>query len=364
VKLFEYQAKKILKEYGIPVPPSLLARNVPEAIEAAKKIGYPVALKAQVLAGGRGKAGGVSIVDDDSKLEEEARRILSLSISGEKPSAILVEKAVRHGKEYYLSLTLDRGERSFVLIASPEGGVDVESLATKIVRKIPNSGLDDKTAEEVASFLSEKEDEREKIKGIVLSLEKMEREKECELAEVNPLCMTENGPIALDAKLSIDDNALFRHPEFLKLHPEDEFEGEASRQGFAFVRLEGNIAVIGNGAGLVLSTLDLVTDAGGSPACFLDLGGGAQRERVESALKLVNKLPNVDRILVNIFGGITRTTDVAEGILSVSSKVKLKPLFARISGAEEEEARKILERTDVRLYTTASEAVEAVVKGK
>ena len=168
----------------------------------------------------------------------------------------------------------------------------------------------------------------------------------------------------LDAKVIIDDNALFRHPEFAKLHPEDEFEGEASRQGFAFVRLGGNIAVVGNGAGLVLSTLDLVGDSGGNPACFLDLGGVAQQERVEAALKLVNRLPGVKRILVNIYGGITRSTDVSAGIKAVMDSGPVRPIFARVSGAEEEEARKMLEGTKVRLYRTAPEAVEAVVKAR
>jgi len=166
----------------------------------------------------------------------------------------------------------------------------------------------------------------------------------------------------LDAKVIIDDNALFRHPEFAKLHPEDEFEGEASRQGFAFVRLDGDIAVVGNGAGLVLSTLDLVGDAGGNPACFLDLGGGAQQDRIEAALKLVDRLPGVKRILVNIYGGITRTTDVAAGINRVLADGVAKPIFARVSGAEEDEARKLLAGTPVKLFRTAPEAVEAVVK--
>jgi succinyl-CoA synthetase beta subunit len=168
--------------------------------------------------------------------------------------------------------------------------------------------------------------------------------------------------LPLDAKVIIDDNALFRHPEFAKLHPEDDFEGEASRQGFAFVRLGGDIAVVGNGAGLVLSTLDLVGDAGGNPACFLDLGGGAQQERVEAAVRLVNRLPGVNRILVNIYGGITKSTDVAAGIKAVLNAGGLKPVFARISGVEEEEARKILADTPVKVFRAAPEAVEDVVK--
>jgi len=169
--------------------------------------------------------------------------------------------------------------------------------------------------------------------------------------------------VALDSKIILDDNALFRHPEFSRLPPEDPLEGEAAREGFAFVRLDGEIAVVGNGAGLVLSTLDLVTDAGGGPACFLDLGGGSQQDRVEAALRLVRRLPNARRILVNIFGGITRTTDVAAGLKNVITEEPMQPVYARISGAEEDEARRLLEGTAIRLYATAPEAVAAVVKG-
>lgn len=360
MRLFEYQAKELFRLYGIPVPESYLAKDDVEALESAEKLGFPVAIKAQVLAGGRGKAGGVSIVNNKDELSKEAKLILSLNISGEKPRAILVEKAIKHEKEYYISISLDRGQRSFVLIASREGGIDVESLETKLVKKIPINGIDYDLAETISSYLDQTA--TDKITNIVLSLERLHREKDCELVEINPLCKSGTDFYALDAKINVDDNALFRHPEFSRLSLEDELEQEASRYGFAFVRLEGDIAVIGNGAGLVLSTLDLVADAGGKPACFLDLGGGAQKERVEAAILLVNKLENVRKILVNIFGGITRTIDVAEGILSALEKVKTKPIYARISGAEEEEARKILEGSNVLLYQTANDAVKEVTR--
>ena len=327
-------------------------------------MGSPVVLKAQVLAGGRGKAGGVVVVNDLPTATKEAERIFALSIGGEKPSAILVEKAFPHKEEMYLSVTLDRSERCFVAIASKAGGIEVESLAGKVVRRLPLNGIDKAFADSVAKELGLAGDRAKSFSSILLSLERLSREKECELAEINPLAIGEDGKLMpLDAKVIIDDNALFRHPEFAKIHPEDPFEGEASRQGFAFVKLDGDIAVVGNGAGLVLSTLDLVGDAGGRPACFLDLGGGSQQERVEAALRLVNRLPNADRILVNIFGGITRTTDVAEGIRTVL-KEGLKPTFARISGAEEQEARQLLEGSSVKLYKTAGEAVHAVVSSE
>ncbi len=331
--------------------------------EAFAKLNHPVALKSQVLAGGRGKAGGIAIVDDAAKAREEAQRIFDLAIGGEKPKVILVEEAYPHDSEMYLSVSLDRGDRAFVTIAAAAGGIDVESMAGKVIRKVPLDGIDEQFAAEVATLLKLQGSQASQFTGILLSLERLAREKECELAEINPLAVGRDGTLMpLDAKVIVDDNALFRHPEFAKLHPEDEFEGEASRQGFAFVRLGGNIAVVGNGAGLVLSTLDLVGDAGGTPACFLDLGGGAQQERIEAALRLVNRLPGVDRILINIYGGITRTTDVAAGINAVLSEGKVRPVYARVSGAEEDAARKLLEGTPVKMFRTAPEAVEAVVK--
>ncbi len=305
------------------------------------------------------------MVDDEAKAEREANRIFRLAIGGEVPGSILVEEAYPHDAEMYLSVTLDRGDRSFVTIGASSGGIDVESMSGKVIRKIPLDGIDAAFANEVAGLLKLPPTQASQFAKILLSLERLAREKECELAEINPLAVGEDGTLMpLDAKVIIDDNALFRHPEFAKLHPEDEFEGEASKQGFAFVRLAGNIAVVGNGAGLVLSTLDLVGDAGGNPACFLDLGGGAQQERIEAALRLVNRLPGVDRILVNIYGGITRSTDVAAGIKSVLGQGAARPLYARVSGAEEEEARRMLEGTQVKIFRTAPEAVAAVVKGE
>jgi len=363
VKLFEYQGKELLKRYGIPIPKSYLARNYKEAVVAFRKLAHPVVLKAQVLAGGRGKAGGILPASGEGELKEAFRKMTNLLVGGESPSAVLVEQSFPHQSELYLSVSLNRGERSFVTIASKSGGVEVESLSGKVIQKIPSRGITLSGANSVAKRVQLRGGQRKDFAEILRKLERLSREEDCELVELNPLAVGERGELMpLDAKVILDDNALFRHPEFSKLHPEDEFEGEASRQGFAFVRLEGNIAVVGNGAGLVLSTLDLVVDAGGEPACFLDLGGGAQEERVEAAVHLVNKLPNADRILVNIFGGITRTTDVAEGIMAVTRKGNVKPIRARISGAEEEEARAILKKTPVKLYRSAQEAVAAVVK--
>lgn len=363
MRLFEYQAKDLFRSYGLPLPKSIRADSVDEAVKAFGKLSHPVALKSQVLAGGRGKAGGIAIVNDAAQARKDAERIFGLAIGGEKPGSLLVEEAYPHDAEMYLSVSLDRGDRAFVTIAAAAGGINVESLAGKVMKKVPLEGIDEGFAKQVASELHLSGGQSSQFVKILLALERLSREKECELAEINPLAVGKDGTLMpLDAKVIIDDNALFRHPEFAKLHPEDEFEGEASRQGFAFVRLGGDIAVVGNGAGLVLSTLDLVGDAGGNPACFLDLGGGAQQERVEAALRLVNRLPGVKRILVNIYGGITRSTDVAAGIKAVMGQGNVKPLYARVSGAEEEEARKMLDGVPVKLFGNAPDAVQAVVK--
>ncbi len=366
VRLFEYQGKELFAKYGIPIPSSRVVRELAEVDVAVDAVGLPAVVKAQVLAGGRGKAGGVAVVRSKEEARTEAARILGLRISGEKPSALLIESATVNAKEMYLAVTLDRGKRCFVVIASKAGGVEVESLAGRVIEPVPLDGLTAELANSVAArigFTGGKA--RASYVDILLKLERLCREEECELAEINPLAITgEDSLIALDSKIILDDNALFRHPEFAQLPPEDPMEGEAAKEGFAFVRLDGDIAVVGNGAGLVLSTLDLVSDAGGKPACFLDLGGGSQQDRVEAALRLVRRLPNAKRVLVNIFGGITRTTDVAAGLKNVITERPMQPVYARISGAEEAEARKMLEGTSIKLYPTAPEAVRAVVSAK
>lgn len=364
MRLFEYQGKELFRKYGIPVPRSILCRSTEEARNAFDELRHPVVIKAQVLAGGRGKAGGIATASLSDQVVSEAERILDLQIGGEKPRSLLLEEASPHTEEMYLSVTLDRGRRTFVAISSKAGGIEVESLAGRIVEPIHVDGLTTEVAAHVAARLSLRGKTSDYFQKMLINLERLTRVEECELAEINPVAVNESGELlALDSKVILDDNALFRHPEFSKLEPEDPLEGEAAEEGFAFVRLDGDIAVVGNGAGLVLSTLDLVADAGGEPACFLDLGGGSQRDRVEAALRLVRKLPNARRILVNIFGGITRTTDVAEGLREVLREGGLQPVYARISGAEEEEAAKTLNGTPVKLYRTANEAVGAVVKG-
>lgn len=364
MRLYEYQGKDLFRAHGIPVPNSRVISTSAEAAAAVDQVGLPAVVKAQVLAGGRAKAGGVSVVRTREEAVSEAARIFEVRIGGERPSSLLVESALTGLTEAYVSVTLDRGRRSFVVIASRMGGVDTESQVGSIIEPIPITGLAKETALGIASRVGGlAESTYAAFADVLLRLEALSRNSECELAEINPLAVddTRGSVIALDSKVIVDDNALFRHPEFARLPPEDPLEGEAAKEGFAFVRLDGDIAVVGNGAGLVLSTLDLVSDAGGHPACFLDLGGGSQQERVEAALRLVRRLPNVERVLVNIFGGITRTTDVAAGLRNVVSEGPMQPVYARLSGAEEEEARSMLAGTPVRLFKTAPDAVEAAV---
>jgi succinyl-CoA synthetase beta subunit len=365
MRLFEYEGKGLFSRYGIPVPRSKLARDESQAISAVGDIGLPAVIKAQVLSGGRGKAGGVVLVRTKEEARAEAGRVLALKVGGEPARALLVEEAVDHLEEMYLSVSLDRGRREFVALASKSGGTEVESQAGAMAEvPVPLEGLSESAASELSAKVGLSGRTSSDFCSILLKLERLSREEDCELAEINPLAArADGGLVALDSKVVLDDNALFRHPEFSQLPPEDPLEGEAAKFGFAFVRLDGGVAVVGNGAGLVLSTLDLVADAGGKAACFLDLGGGAQRERVEAALRLVRGLSNARAVLVNTFGGITRTTDVAEGLRAVVSEEAMAPVFARISGAEEEEARALLSGSGVRVFRTAQEAVLAAVKG-
>jgi succinyl-CoA synthetase beta subunit len=366
MRLFEYEGKELFSKYGIPVPRSKLAYNGSQVLSAVEELGLPAVIKAQVLSGGRGKAGGVVVVRTKEESASEAKRILGLTVGGERTKALLIEEESESVEEMYLSVSLDRGRREFVALASRSGGVEVQSQAkaTMMEQQIPLEGLTDTGASALGAKLGLSGGTSSEFRSILLNLERLSREEECELAEINPLAVRADGSLlALDSKVVLDDNALFRHPEFSQLPPEDPLEGEAAKFGFAFVRLDGDIAVVGNGAGLVLSTLDMVADSGGRAACFLDLGGGAQRERVEAALRLVGALPNATAILVNIFGGITRTTDVAEGLKDVYSEGPMPPIFARISGAYEEAARALLSGAGISVFRTAQEAVAAAVRG-
>jgi len=366
VRLFEYEGKELFSRYEIPVPRSRLVEDSAGVLSAVDEIGLPAVIKAQVLSGGRGKAGGISTVRSREEATSEAARILALKIGGEATRSILVEEAVEHSSELYLSVSLDREQRCFVALASGAGGMEVESASRGRWARtaVPLEGLSAVAAATVVEELGLEARASLSCLRILLALERLSREEECELAEINPLAVCPDGRlVALDSKLVLDDNALYRHPEFSRLPPEDPFEGEAARSGFAFVRLAGNVAVVGNGAGLVMSTLDAVVDAGGSPACFLDLGGGAERARVEAALALVGRLPGARAVLVNVFGGITDTVEVAEGVVGSKSAGLTIPVYVRIRGPDEEQARGVLSASGVPSFLSTQEAVASAIGG-
>ena len=365
LRLLEYQAKELLAKNGLKTPTGYLTTNLEEALERSKSIGFPVILKAQVPFGGRGKAGAIVRADNIQVLHNNFKRLINIEFGGMKPDSILIEEFIPHEKEIYVSVALDRGRSSYVIIAAEEGGMEVEKIGTKIIEPIDTFPIHRNVLGRVALKLSL---EGQSLERFVITLDilgKVVDDYDLELAEVNPLIVTSSGEmIALDAKLIVDDNSLFRHKELSDLTADpDSLSARASSLDFSFVELDGSSAVIGNGAGLVLSTCDMLKDSGGNPACFLDLGGGAQSDRVLEALKVVSQLKKASSILLNVFGGITRCTEVANGIIQAFEQGFIqKPLYARISGAEEEEARKILTGHPLKIFSTVQEAISTLVR--
>lgn len=363
MRLLEYQSKRLFSSVGIKTPRGSVARVEQDAVDAARRLGLPVVLKSQVAVGGRGKAGGIVKVDRESDLSESFRRVKNLAIGGLRPEVILVEEAAPYQKELYVSIVLDRGLRRFILIASAEGGIEVESSGGRLTVPLQDGQVSKESAKELGGKLGLGGASLDDFVDIAVKLSTLSSKIEAVLAEINPLAVLRDGRlVALDAKVDVDDSAIFRHPELAQFSAAESLEAEAAKEGFAFVELDGSLAVIGNGAGLVLSTLDLVVDNGGKPACFLDLGGGASKDRIYAALELVNRFPKASKILLNVFGGITRCTDVALGVREAYEKgVISKPLAARISGAGQEEALQILRGLPVKVYTTIEETLKAAM---
>jgi len=354
MKLLEYEAKRIFAGGGIPVPEHILIHSPSDAPAAAERLGGRVVLKAQVDVGGRGKAGGV-LKADTSRAEEMARDLFSRSIRGRPVHSVLVERELDIAHEYYLSVAIDRSAKKPVILFGEAGGVDIEESRENI-RSIRVSPLLDG----VPQFQL-----RELLQGapsgtaeIVNALFRIFREHDALLAEINPLVSTPSGLLAADAKLIIDDNALGR--QGIEVNRDlSEREQEAERHGFSFVELDGNIGVIGNGAGLTMATLDLIVHHGGSPANFLDVGGGADRERVKHAVKLVAGIPGVKVILINLLGGITRCDEVAHGVIDADVNAEI---ILRLAGTNEGEGRALLSRYGYRMLDTMEEAVIAAVE--
>jgi succinyl-CoA synthetase beta subunit len=373
MKLHEYQAKNVFADAGIPVPDSTLASTVDEAVEAADEIGYPVAIKAQVQVGGRGKAGGIKLVDDASEAREAAEEILGMDLKGLHVDRVLVEAAVDFTNELYVGVTMDRAEGKPVAMVSTRGGVNIEEVAAEepdaIVREHvdPAFGMHPYQARKAVFDAGVDRDVAIDTASILTQLYELWAEKDATEIEVNPLMVTsDNEVIAADAVMNIDEDALFRHPDLEEMEEEaagDELEAKANEYGFDYVRLSGNTGIIGNGAGLVMTTLDLVDYYGGSPANFLDIGGGAKAERVTNALDMVFSDDNVDSVVFNIFGGITRGDEVAKGINEALEQFDEipKPVVVRLAGTNAEEGMEILNTDLVTVEKTLEDAVQRAV---
>jgi succinyl-CoA synthetase beta subunit len=363
MRLLEFQGKELFSQYGISVPAASLVNSRDEAIQAATKLGYPVVLKSQLTVGGRGKAGAILKCKNASELLPKFDDLINKEVKGELPRGILVEEVVDIKNELYLSFFLNRSRRCYSLIASAEGGIEIESVDNKVIFDIPLEGLSPEIAEGTARKLGLEGITPTAFLDFTMKLSKLVMEEEAELAEVNPIAMLSDGSlIALDAKVIIDDNAMFRHAELKKYEHISELEEQAGKSGFSLVELDGNIAIIGNGAGLVMSTVDMVTDAGGKAGCFLDFGGGATTETIYEALTVISKIRRIRGILVNLFGGIVKTNLVARAILDAYKNNLIdEPLFARITGAESEKAKAMLAGSQAKLYDTVEEAIHEVV---
>ena len=351
--LFEYQGKELLRRFEVPVPEGRVATTPAEAVAAAQGLGGKVVVKAQVQVGGRGKAGGIKLADSPDEAGDVAAGILGMDIKGHKVKRVLVERAGDIRAEYYLSFLLDRSARMFLGLMSAKGGIDIEEVAATDPEAIarvhidPAIGLSDFHARRLVFGAGLDEEARKGAIALIPPLYRAFVQLDASLVEVNPLVLTGDGRVvALDAKVSVDDSAEFRHPVFAELkaaHDVPEQERRAKEKGLNFIKLDGDVGIIGNGAGLVMSTLDVVKAAGGEPANFLDVGGGAGAEVLSNALEVITSDAAVRSVLVNIFGGITRCDLVAEGILSALGRLDMKvPIVVRLDGTNAEQGRKML----------------------
>ncbi|MEJ2539594.1 MAG: ADP-forming succinate--CoA ligase subunit beta [Gemmatimonadota bacterium] len=371
--LHEYQAKEIFRGAGIPVPPGKVARTPDEAEAVARDLGGAVVVKAQVHSGGRGKAGGVKLARDASEAREHAEKILGMSIKGLTVDKVLVTPAEEIATEAYVSVLVDRNGQAPMFMVSSEGGVDIEEVARTnpgAIRKLtvdPRYGLLPHQAYWLANSLYDDPALAKQASKIMSQLYDAFVSNGCSLAEINPLITTPQGEVkAIDAKVSLDDNALFRRPdlsEYRDSSDEPQAETDAREAGLTFIKLDGNVGCCVNGAGLAMATMDLVKYYGGEPANFLDIGGSSNPEKVVNALKIISADPGVKAILFNIFGGITRTDDVANGIVEATTQIDIEvPIVIRLTGTNEDEALTILKTAGFEAYTSMDEVVEKAVE--
>jgi succinyl-CoA synthetase beta subunit len=370
VDLFEYQGKQYFARFGVPVSPGGIATSPDEAVEWAERLGYPVVVKAQVQVGGRGKAGGIKLAAGPEQVRAHAGSILGMDIRGHLVRRVWVERASDIEREYYASFTLDRGAKDHLAMVSAKGGVEIEQVAEEDPEAIsrlhvdPYTGFSPAQAERLVAAAGLDEQARSGAASVLLSLYRCFTEGDADLVEVNPLVLTTDGRVhALDAKVTLDDNAAFRHPEweeFAAAAELDERERQARRAGLQYVGLDGFVGIIANGAGLAMSTCDVVNQVGGRPANFLDIGGGASAEVMAGALEVISSDPSVRSIFINIFGGITRGEEVAIGIVTALRRVEIKvPMVIRLDGTNAEEGREILRTVESAMVISSPNMMDA-----
>jgi succinyl-CoA synthetase beta subunit len=374
--LLEYQGKQLFAKHGLPVPDGRHAATVDDAVAAADEVGYPCVVKAQVAIGKRGKAGGIKVAKDSDEARQHAEAILGMDIRGFTVHDLWIEEASEIEAEYYASIILDRGDKKLLAMLSRMGGMDVEEMAETdpdalIQRHIePGDDFTGDRAREIAVDAGIDEDVTDQVAEILDKLDDVAKAEDATLIEINPLIVTgDRRVIALDSKMTIDGNALFRHPELAELSDksaEDPQEAMAKEKGLTYVKLGGNIGILANGAGLCMSTLDVVAQAGGKPANFLDAGGGSKAEAIVAALEVITSDENVDAILFNIFGGITRCDEIAKGIVEAAGQIEIGvPLVVRLDGTNSEEGLGILaeaELGNLHIEQTMLGGAEAVVE--
>jgi succinyl-CoA synthetase beta subunit len=376
VDLLEYQGKQLFARHGVPAPNGRPASTVQEAVAAADEIGYPCVIKAQVQIGGRGKAGGIQIAEDRAQAEEHAQAILGMDIRGLTVHELWVESASAIASEYYASVVFDRSAKAPLVMLSTKGGMDIEEVADQDPEAIarlhvdPLLGFQDFHGRRLAYEARVDSDVVRPVGAMLARLYELFIEEDAMLVEVNPLIVTPDREVrALDAKVTLDDNALFRHPENAALRDvsgEDEQERMAKERGLTYVKLDGDIGILGNGAGLVMSTLDVVAEAGGRPANFLDAGGGSKAEAITDAVEVILSDPKVKAVLFNIFGGITRCDEVARGLIEAFAKINPQvPFVVRLDGTNDVEGRRLLAEAglpNVHTESTMDGAAEKVVE--
>ena len=383
MNIHEHQAKELLKKFGVPIPKGVVVFSAEEALKKAKTLKTKkYVLKAQIHAGGRGKAGGIKIIENLDELKKEASNLLGKFLSthqtgpeGKEVKRLYIEETSEIDKEFYLSCLVDRASSKIAFISSSSGGMDIEEVSLKNPKKIITCRFDykdeisDKDTEKIISIFNLKNSQKEKTKKIIKSIYKMLIKTDASLIEINPLVLTKEGNIlCLDAKVNFDDNALYRHPEILKLRDlseEDPIEIEASKHGLSYIKLNGKIGCMVNGAGLAMATMDIIKLYGEEPANFLDVGGGASKEKVTAAFKIILSDKNVKGILINIFGGIMRCDILAQGVVDAVKEIKISvPLVVRLAGTNFKEGKKILNNSDLKIISAnnLSDATKKIVE--